>query len=132
MKVNSWLFFLFLIGCSPKETPLVFDIPIPPPPPPPSIVPSSVPPQFTPSFSDVAEIQVNPIPHPFNLNGELPFAVWVDGKLLPLDRKSSKDVANFLGLKFTQPEDTAEIHNGEGWLYPLDINKNDNSELSND
>lgn len=130
MKVNLWLFFLFLIGCSPKGTPLVLDIP--PPPPPPSITPPSLPPSFIPSIEDVAEIQVNPIPHPFNLNGHLPFAVWVNGKQLKLDHKSSKDIANFLGLKFTQPEDTAEIHSGEGWLYPLDINKNDNSELSND
>lgn len=121
MKISLCLFFLFLIGCSQKKVLLTLDLPMPPPPP--SILPPSLPPSFIPSLTDISEIQLNPIPHPFNINGELPFAVWIDGKRLPMNRKLSKDFANFLGLKFTQPKNTAEIHNGEGWLYPLDINK---------
>jgi hypothetical protein len=35
--------------------------------------------------------------------------------------KLSTDLAQALNLKFIQPKDTAKIHNGEGWLYPLEL-----------
>jgi len=63
-------------------------------------------------------IQVNRIPHPFNLNGRLPFQVWVDGEQVPLDINEVKDMIEVLNIKFTQPKDTKEIHSGAGWIFP--------------
>lgn len=63
-------------------------------------------------------IQVNRIPHPFNLNGNLPFQVWVDGQHMPLDSKEVQGVIEVLDIEFTQPEDTEEIHSGAGWIFP--------------
>ena len=63
-------------------------------------------------------IQVNRIPHPFNLNGRLPFQVWVDGERVPLNINEVQDMIEVLDIKFTQPEDTKEIHSGTGWIFP--------------
>ena len=71
------------------------------------------------------EIQINRLPHPFNLNGSIPYAIWVDGEKLKLNPKETRALAESLNLKFEQPEDTAEIHSGEGWLFPKKINKED-------
>jgi len=120
MRVNLLIFLFVLSGCSNKRGRLV-ELDIPPPPPPPSVLPSSMPPNFIPSASELVDIQVNPIPAPFNLNGSMPYAIWVNGKLLPMSPKLSTDVARALNLKFTQPKDTAKIHSGEGWLYPLKV-----------
>lgn len=110
--------FLFLFGC--RQSGQITDIDFPPPPPPPSLLPPP-PPNFTPTRDSVLSIQVNPIPHPFNLNGSVPYAVWVNGKRLPMNGNSSRNIAKALGLEFSQPKNTAKIHNGEGWLYPLEI-----------
>ena len=111
-----------MVGCSSKRGKFI-DLDIPPPPPPPFISPSSKPPNFIPPFSKLIDIQVNPIPTPFNLNGNMPYAIWVNGKSLPMSPKLSTDVARALNLNFAQPKNTAKIHNGEGWLYPLKIKK---------
>tara|TARA_B100001094_G_scaffold317091_1_gene359082 strand:- start:694 stop:1098 length:405 start_codon:yes stop_codon:yes gene_type:complete len=68
-----------------------------------------------------ADIQINSIPHPFNLNGNMPYAVWVDGKRLALSMQETQSLAKSLNIKFTQPKDTAEIHMGNGWQRPLEI-----------
>ena len=70
-------------------------------------------------MTQLAEVQINPLPHPFNLNGNVPYAVWVNGKRLPLNNAQVKELAYTLDLKFKQPKDTAQIHSGEGWLRPL-------------
>ena len=92
---------------------------IPAPPPPPSFTPSSAPPSFTPPIEQLINIQVNPIPHPFNLNGAMPYAIWINGEQLPMSPRLSQSIATALGLEFSQPKNTAKIHSGEGWLYPL-------------
>ena len=119
-KVSPFIFLFLLFGCSSKRG-KVIDLDIPPPPPPPSVLPSSAPPNFIPPVGKLIDIQVNPIPAPFNLDGSMPYAIWVNGKLLPMSPKLSTDVARALNLNFTQPKDTAKIHNGEGWLYPLKV-----------
>lgn len=86
--------------------------------------PSSV--VVVPLLQDPSEVQINPLPHPFNLNGENPYAVWINGKKLRLDRKQTKALAKSLNLEFTQPPNTEAIHNGEGWLAPLNLEKNKN------
>jgi hypothetical protein len=69
------------------------------------------------------EVQVNRLPHPFNVNGNLPFAVWVDGERVPLSRTELQAVGHTLNIQFSQPPDTAELHNGKGWLYPIPLSK---------
>ena len=108
-----------LLGCSITEAPRgdIYDFTLPPPRPP-SILPPSPPPSFIP---DIREIQVNRLPHPFNVNGRVPFQVWVDGTRLPLNSNEAIAITKSLNLKFTQPEDTAEIHSGEGWIHPIKV-----------
>lgn len=80
--------------------------------------PTSPPPNFTPTFP-LSLMQVNRLPHPFNVNGSVPYAVWVDGKRLNLNPQQTKELTSFLNLKFEQPPNTAAIHAGEGWLFPI-------------
>ena len=121
-KINYSFILLFVIGCQTnKIEDQVADLPAPPPPP--KVLPSVPPPNFVPDVNNIKEIQVNRLPHPFNLNGYMPYAVWVDGEKLQLSPKELESLSVALNLKFTQPEDTAEIHSGEGWLYPKNIHK---------
>ena len=126
MKYIKYLvFYVALIGwgCTPKASIEGIDFPLPPPPPfPPDLsAPTSPPPPFIPSMKEVAEIQINPLPHPFNVNGTLPYAVWVNGEKLILNHVQTQALTKSLNLEFKQPENTAEIHSGEGWLFPLDL-----------
>ena len=67
-------------------------------------------------------IQVNSLPHPFNLNGTMPYQVWVNGERLPLNGDKAKQIVDLLDLgPFEQPEDTGEIHSGAGWLTPFPV-----------
>lgn len=67
-------------------------------------------------------VQVNSLPHPFNLDGRMPYQVWVNGERLPLNGDKAKQIVNLLDLgPFEQPKDTAEIHSGAGWLRPFPI-----------
>ena len=70
---------------------------------------------------DMFILQVNRLPPPFNVNGSLPFQVWVDGERLPLHDQKAKDIIKILDLNFTQPTDIS-LHNGNGWLFPRNIN----------
>lgn len=124
---NIYLFIiLFVCGCQTQKKQKT-TINMPPPPPPPSITPPSPPPNFIPDreilgkLKQIKEIQINRLPHPFNLNGNNPYVIWVDGKRLALNSHEVRHLAKVLNLHFTQPEDTAEIHNGEGWQYPKKI-----------
>lgn len=65
-------------------------------------------------------IQVNSLPHPFNVNGTMPYQVWVNGERLPLNGNKAKEIVKLLDIgPFEQPKDTAELHSGAGWLQPL-------------
>ena len=110
-KIN-YLFLLLLVnGCQTNKTEQkITELSAPPPP-------------FVPSILLNKEIQINRLPHPFNLDGTMPYAVWVDGKRLPLNSKELKSLELALDLEFAQPENTAEIHSGEGWLFPRNLNK---------
>lgn len=131
MKYAIILLTLLIFGCNHKgKTIEAIDYSIPPPPPPPNILPPTPPPPFEPSTSELAEIQINPLPHPFNLNGSIPYAVWLNGKKLKLNNQQVRSLAASLNLEFKQPANTAQIHNGEGWLYPLNL-KGGNSQSEN-
>jgi hypothetical protein len=115
LKISVLLCFV-LCGCFNRN---LADFPIAPPPPP-NIMPDTPAPNYIP---DIKSVQVNTLPSPFNINGKLPFAVWVDGKKLPMNSKQSKMIVQTLNIKFVEPKNTAQIHSGEGWLYPKPINE---------
>jgi hypothetical protein len=125
MKSLFFLLLLFLAGCNSSSRVIEsIDYPIRPPLLfPPNIYPSHPPPPFKPSLAELAEVQINPLPHPFNVNGRIPYAVWVNGKKISLNSLETKALAKSLNLEFKQPKDTAQIHSGEGWLYPLPSKK---------
>ncbi len=124
MKYLSIILVLFFWSCSHTNKVIdAIDYPMPPPAPPPNILPFTSPPNFKPDVTELAEVQINPLPHPFNLNGSRPYAVWVNGKRLALNSHEVRALAQSLNLEFTQPKDTAQIHNGEGWLFPLPSEK---------
>tara|TARA_B100000902_G_C27317569_1_gene922318 strand:+ start:2681 stop:3058 length:378 start_codon:yes stop_codon:yes gene_type:complete len=118
MKFLLTIIILISFGCN-HNSRVIEAIDYPMPPPPPNVLPYSSPPNFIPDITELAEIQINPLPHPFNLNGTIPYAVWVNGEKLALSGKEVRDLALSLNLKFEQPKDTAKIHNGEGWQYPF-------------
>ena len=93
------------------------------PPPPPRITPPTPPPSFIPSAKSLAEIQINAIPHPFSVNGSIPFVVWVDGKRSRLNNSEIIQLTKSLNIKYETPKDTAEIHQGAGWQYPFKIDE---------
>jgi len=118
MKNSLFILLFFFLGC--RQNDQILSVDFPPPPPPPSFLPPP-PPNFSPTRESVLNIQVNPIPHPFNLNGTMPYAIWVNGEPLPMSYELSQSVARALQLEFKQPKNTAKIHNGEGWLYPIKV-----------
>ena len=119
MKTKIILIFLILGGCKSAEVNLS-ELPVPPPPPSVAEIPPA--PEMTPDLynflKEAKDIQINSLPHPFNLNGNFPYAVWVDGNRVPLSPGESLALAKSLNLEFKQPNNTASIHNGEGWLFP--------------
>lgn len=65
---------------------------------------------------------MNSLPAPFNLNGNMPYQVWVNGERLPLNSIKAGQIVEVLDLgEFVQPEDTAEIHKGVGWITPFPV-----------
>lgn len=122
LKNKWWVIFLVLTSCQSNKHKEI-DLPTPPPPPPPNLpkhflVPTS-PPNFTPNVNEVFEIQINPIPHPLNINGSIPYVVWLNGEKLPLKPNQVRALAKSLNIEFKQPKSTAGIHNGKGWLTPF-------------
>jgi len=74
---------------------------------------------FPPPFANHRhEIQINSIPPPLDINGKLPFTVWVNGKQLHLNGKKLQGLKKYLGLKQENPNSIADIHSGKGWLRP--------------
>lgn len=63
-------------------------------------------------------IQVNRLPAPFNIDGGMPFQVWVDGTPLPVNGRVSRDIVAKLNLEFEQPIQSPAIMSGDGWLRP--------------
>lgn len=80
-----------------------------------------------PSFQNANEIQINPVPHPLSLNGAYPYVVWVNGNQVHLNTKQIDVLVQSLNLDISPPPNTAQIHNGEGWLRPLKLNGKQNS-----
>jgi len=100
MKVFHSLCILFLIGCA-KKPPIAYN-----------------------KYADTlfTEIQINPIPHPLNLNGSIPYVIWIDGKRARLNAGEVRKLAVSLGLPLNV-RGTPEMHAGAGWHQPLNLTK---------
>ena len=83
------------------------------------VAPILPPPVLAEAILQGKEVQINRLPHPLNVGGVLPFAVWVDGERIPLDSNELKAVGQTFNIDFDPPPDSAEIHNGAGWVYPF-------------
>jgi len=118
VRNNLWfLFFILFSGCE-SRVQNISDLP--PPPPPPNFIPT-FPSDFISELLTDSRVQINPIPHPLSLDGEIPFAVWLNGERLELSNSQIKDLTQFLDIKYEKPKDTFEIHSGAGWLKPLPL-----------
>jgi|TARA_B110000305_G_C19390028_1_gene614325 hypothetical protein len=127
MKVSSLyiIFLLFFIGCESSKIEVAnidFDK-LEAPPPPPLVSPPNPPPSFTPIMGKLNEVQINEVPHPFNLNGHIPCVVWVNGKQLTITPREAQNLANAVNLESRERIGTAQLNSGEGWLKPLTIIK---------
>ena len=100
MKVFHSLCILFLIGCAKKPS---------------AIYSKHV-------NTPTTEIQINPIPHPLNINGMIPYVVWIDGKRADLKPLEVRKLALSLDLPLNV-RGTAEMHAGAGWLEPHNLTK---------
>jgi len=100
MKVFHSLCILFLIGCAQKSS-TTYN-----------------------KYADTPfkEIQINPIPHPLNLNGLIPYAVWIDGERARLNPGEIRKLALSLDLPLNV-RGTPEMHAGAGWHQPLNLTK---------
>lgn len=90
-----------------------------------AVAPILPPPVIAEAIIQGREVQINHLPHPLNIGGTLPFAVWVDGERVPLDRVELQAIGQTLNIDFQSPPDTPEIHNGAGWAYPFRLVKDD-------
>ena len=127
MKTRSLyiIFLLFFSGCeSSKVKTSDFDMEtFQTPPPPPLISPTTPAPNFTPNMAGLSEVQINEIPHPFNLNGHIPCVIWVNGKRLNISPQEAQKLAQAVDLSSRQKIHASKLHSGEGWVKPLSVTR---------
>jgi hypothetical protein len=70
----------------------------------------------------ITEIQINPVPHPLNVDGFYPYVIWVNGERVRMKPGDIQQLAIALDLPLYPPT-TPEMHAGSGWLRPLDLTK---------
>lgn len=124
MKTNSlYLIILLLVGCT--NSTKVENIQdksnmfAPPYTFPPMVLPPIKSSSIKNNTNNLAEVQINKIPHPFDLNGHIPCAVWVNGSRLKLSPLDAQKVAKAINLDAHPTIHSARLHQGEGWLTPL-------------
>lgn len=127
MKMRSlyFIFLLFFVGCESSNIKTsVLDIEtFESPPPPPLISPTSPVPNFTPNMNGLSEVQINEIPHPFNLNGHIPCVIWVNGKRLNISPQEAQKLAQAVDLSSKQKIHASKLHSGKGWVTPLSVTR---------
>lgn len=122
MKSIWWFVLLFSFGCQSHRVEEEIDLPRPPLPDlPRHFLPPIAPPNFTPDIREVYNIQINPVPHPFSITAS--HVIWVNNQKLRINQKQLNEIVQHLNLSTERPKDTAQIHNGEGWLRPFEINE---------
>jgi|11_taG_2_1085331.scaffolds.fasta_scaffold34889_3 hypothetical protein len=117
--INTYfIYFVLLVGCnsfdrdSASLAPISFE-------PPPSSLSSFPSPNFIPNFGNLPQIQINKIPHPFDMGGYLPCAVWINGKRADLTPHEAQGLAKILNLRLYPSIDSKKLHEGVGWQQPL-------------
>lgn len=119
MKNIWWIFLLLLLGCQSNKIEEKIDLPRSRLPDLPKHFLSPIaPPNFIPDIREVHNIQINPVPHPFNITHS--HVIWVNNKKLIINQKQLNEIVQHLNLSTERPKDTAQIHNGDGWLQPFD------------
>jgi hypothetical protein len=115
------IYFVLISGCSQyKKGSNSLAIP-PPPPPPPNLVPPNPAPNFVPKFNKLYNIQINSIPHPFDIDGNFPYVVWLDGERVNLSFNESANLVKILKTK--KPTRSANnIRSTNGWQRPYVLN----------
>jgi hypothetical protein len=61
-------------------------------------------------------IEINSVPAPFNLGGDDPYVVWMNGRKVDLPKKDLVELVNKVGLQNIPDIDPVDIH--KGWLWP--------------
>jgi len=64
-------------------------------------------------------IEINEVPHPFNLNNTNQYIVWVNGKRVGIKNEDKQALITLVGARNITPVSDEDIHNGNGWLRPL-------------
>ena len=65
---------------------------------------------------DLVLIEINSIPPPFNLGGDDPYVVWINGCRVHPPKKSIINFVNLVGKENFQPIKVNDIH--KGWMQP--------------
>ena len=112
------MFLFFLCGCHSHKIEEEIDLPCPPLPDLPKhfLIPTA-PPDFIPDIKEVYNIQINPVPHPFNITHS--HVIWVNNEKLNINRRQLNEIVKHLNLSTEVPKDTAQLHNGDGWIKPF-------------
>lgn len=116
MNNKWWICLVFLFGCQSNKVEEKIDLPAPPPLSKHFLPPTS-PPNFTPNMLDLDKIQINSVPHPLHLGQ--PYVVWVNRRRVDIGIIKLNELMTLLNLPTKPPENTAELHSGEGWLQPF-------------
>ena len=67
--------------------------------------------------SDPMFVEINSVPSPFDINGNYPYVLWINGQRVPqAPMKELTAVVNKVGRDKIKNIDLADIH--KGWLYP--------------
>jgi hypothetical protein len=64
-------------------------------------------------------IEINDVPHPFNLNNTNQYVIWINGKKVKVKNKDKQAIVALVGASNIKPVTDEDIHNGNGWLRPL-------------
>ena len=60
-------------------------------------------------------IEINSVPPPFDVNGVMPYVVWVNGSRVDMPKKDIIALVNKIGKENIKRADTGDIH--RGWLF---------------
>jgi hypothetical protein len=67
-------------------------------------------------------IEINSIPHPFDVAGTFPYALWVNGMgISNPDQAALSEIIKKIGKENIPPIDMRDIH--KGWTEPRFVNK---------
>ena len=61
-------------------------------------------------------VEINQIPPPFDLAGNDPYVVWVNGARIHVPKEYIEPIINKIGKENIKPIDIINLHNG--WLHP--------------